>query len=338
MNDIAVIVPVYNGEEFLDSCITSIKEAGKRLSEIIIVDDGSTDKTLEKANKLAKEDKRIKVIHTENHGSYMARITGIKATTSPFIAFIDVDDRFTSGALDFLADLRDKTDVEIAIGGYLEVDSLYENIMKDCSDRFVVHKTAELWPRLMKWKTQEFQWYLWNKLYKRELFHDLVEMEGLCQGDDVLLTTQVFLKANTVVETKRNVYLYYQNPNSMLHSRFGDKDLDLICVWDKVVELTEGENVSSIVKGKTLHDLAMYNRWRLDFTLITRLILSGDKDNDQKYAEDILEWREGLKYHWKDLTLPHAMPRSREMLVIALRFFYSPVKYLLRVVRRRKLV
>ena len=106
MLGISVILPVYNGADMIEACLKSVFSAGSRVAEIIIVDDGSTDETLNNARKLAKSDKRIKVIHTENHGSYTARVTGIKAATSPYLAFIDVDDRFTQGALDFLADLN----------------------------------------------------------------------------------------------------------------------------------------------------------------------------------------------------------------------------------------
>lgn len=328
--DIAVILPVYNGAKMLKDCIASICSAGTRISEIMVVDDGSTDGTLETVQDLAEKDSRIKIIHTENHGSYMARRTGISAASSDYIAFIDVDDRLIPESLDLLAELLEKTDSDVAVGGYYEVDSLDSPVDIIRTDSYTVHSVDEFWLRLMKWKTQEFQWYLVNKLYKRVLFENTVEAEGLCQGDDVLQATQVFLKAKKVVETKSTVYLYYQNPDSILHKEgFGDKDLDLIRVWDKVLELTKNEK-DPLVEGRTLHDLALFNRWRTDFTLITRLIIANDKVLDQKYATDLQNWRNGLKKHWKKLVSPHAMPKNRELLVISLRFFYGPVKRLLR--------
>lgn len=333
MKGISVILPIYNGADMVEDCLRSIFLAGSRVEEIIIVDDGSTDETFAVVQRLAETDKRLKIIHTENHGSYTARITGIRAATSSYLAFIDVDDRFIPGSLDLLADLLYKTKSDIAIGSYLEVNSLEELPSTNNSGEYILRSTDDMWPRLMKWKTQEFLWYLWHKLYKKELFCDLEEAEGLCQGDDVLLSAQLFLRANTVVETKTIIYLYYQNPNSMLHSRFGDRDLDLIRVWDKVSELTAGKE-SPLVDGKSLYDLALFNRWRTDFTLITRLILADDRRLDQRYARDLQGWRESLRKHWKDLISPHALPRSREILIIALRFFYGPVKSLMRFGKR----
>ena len=92
MQDIAVIIPVYNGADMLEACVQSVNCAGKRVSEIIIVDDGSTDQTLSVAEKLAEENKMIRVIHTENHGTYMARTTGMKAAKASYVTSIDVDD------------------------------------------------------------------------------------------------------------------------------------------------------------------------------------------------------------------------------------------------------
>ena len=333
--DIAVILPVYNGAEMLEDCIASICAAGSRISEILVIDDGSTDGTLKVAHRLAEKDDRIKVIHTENHGSYMARRTGIQASSSDYIAFIDVDDRFVSKSLNLLAELLERTESDIAVGGYLKVDSLDSPVDINNMGSSTVRSVDELWPRLMKWRTQEFQWYLVNKLYKRVLFENTIEAEGICQGDDVLQATQVFLKARKIVETESIVYFYYQNPESTMHKRFGEMDLDLIRVWDTVVELTKNER-KPLVDGRSLHDLALFNRWRTDFTLITRLILANDKGLDQKYAQDLQNWRSGLKKHWKDLVSPHALPKNRELLVILLRFFYGPVKIFLRLGKSAK--
>ena len=65
--DISVILPVYNGADMLETCVRSVLSAGKRVAEIIIVDDGSSDDTLAVAEALAAGQSRVKVIHTENH-------------------------------------------------------------------------------------------------------------------------------------------------------------------------------------------------------------------------------------------------------------------------------
>ena len=169
MKDIAVIIPVYNGADMLVPCMEYVFHAGERIAEVIIVDDGSTDNTLETAMKCAEMDQRINVVHKEHNGSYAARITGIQASVSPYLAFLDVDDRFYPGALDMMASLLELNDADGTMGSYREVTSL-EPVIIDGEKPVVRTITDEqMWPRIMKWKTQEFVNYVWNKLYKREL-------------------------------------------------------------------------------------------------------------------------------------------------------------------------
>jgi len=326
MHEITVVIPVYNGENEIEPCIQSVINAGKRVSEIIIVDDGSTDSTLCEAKKLSLTDSRIKVIHTDNHGTYMARRTGMRAASCDYVTSIDADDRYFRGSLDLLAALMEKYNTDAAIGG------LVESYTYECSQDTVqsykvkISSADQMWPRIMKWKTQEFISYI-NKLYKKELVADLIEADGICQGEDVLITCQVFQKVKRIVETNAPMYLYYKNPDSLTRVGFGDHDLDIIRVWDLIVSQMQ-ENRQDL-----LH-MAQFNRWRTDFTLMCRLILAGNKDLDKKYEKELLVWKESLKNHWKDLVLPHVMPRNRELLIVALRFFYNPARIAMRMGRR----
>lgn len=337
MKDISVVIPVYNGAEYLKDCVQSVFDAGKRITEIIIVDDGSTDGTLETADDLAADNPKIRVIHTDNHGSYMARVTGIRAAKTAYIAFIDVDDQFFPGSLDLLAEILEQNDADISFGGIVETaDRDVKFISHPTEDYYsIVHTPEDIWPRIMKWRTQEFLLYIWHKIYKKELFDGLPEVDGICQGDDVILTCKAFLDSGKIVETTAPVYLYYTNPDGLTHKGFSDSDLDLIRVWDTVVDMTDSARNRFYI-DPSLAYLAQYNRWRTDFTLITRLVLSDNKEKDRKYAIELKKWRRGLKNHWWDLVSPHAIPVNREILIIALRFFYTPTKILMRLAKRLK--
>ena len=123
----------------------------------------------------------------------------------------------------------------------------------------------QIWPRIMKWKTQEFLLYIWHKLYKRQLFESLPEIDGICQGDDVLITCKAFMGAKKIVETTAPMYLY-TNPAGLTHKGFSDSDLDLIHVWDEVIDLIKSAD-HDYNMDPSLQYLARYNRWRTDFTL-----------------------------------------------------------------------
>lgn len=327
MKDISVIVPVYNGEKQLESCFRSIYAAGERVAEIIFVDDGSTDNTLSAARRLADTDVRVRVIHTENHGCYAARLTGINNASSRYIAFADVDDCFCEGALDLLAVLLERYSADVAMGGYEET----YNRSKKKPDKGIIkvrtQNSASMWRRIMKWKTQEFVCYVWNKLYKKELFKDFVYEEGINQGEDVLITCQAFIGVRKLVETTAPVYLYYKNPESLTHTGFGDGDTGLLRVWDLIVGIMKKRRPDLLY-------MAQFNRWRTDFTLITRLILTDSHEADQKYSAELKKWRSSLGMHWKELVFAHAMPLNRELLVIGLRFFFVPTRFLMRLAKK----
>ena len=90
--EISIVIPCYNEENNIKRCIDSIKKQSYRDFEVILVDDGSTDKTAEVIKKNIKEDKRFKYYHKENGGVSSARNYGIKKSAGHYISFIDSDD------------------------------------------------------------------------------------------------------------------------------------------------------------------------------------------------------------------------------------------------------
>ena len=111
MNSISIVIPVYNSEKYLKRCIKSVLKQTYIHFELILVNDGSTDKSLEICNEYKKRDNRIKVINKKNEGSIKARKAGIESATSDYITFIDSDDWIHSKTLENI-DKRIKEDKE----------------------------------------------------------------------------------------------------------------------------------------------------------------------------------------------------------------------------------
>lgn len=113
MNKIlSVIVPVYNEEAYLVQCIESIRKQTLKDIEIILIDDGSTDKSGAICDKYADLDKRIKVFHTKNRGLLLSRKLGVEKACSDYITFVDADDFVAEVSFELaLADMQDKIDV-----------------------------------------------------------------------------------------------------------------------------------------------------------------------------------------------------------------------------------
>lgn len=101
---ISVIIPVYNGEQFVGRCVESILEQTYEDFELILVDDGSQDRTGSICDEYAKKDNRVKVIHQKNGGVSRARNQGLQKATGDYITFVDADDYLLPQALETLMD------------------------------------------------------------------------------------------------------------------------------------------------------------------------------------------------------------------------------------------
>lgn len=120
---VSVIVPIYNRERELEKCIMSILNQTYRELEIILVDDGSTDSSLEICQKYAAMDKRVKVIHKENGGLISARKAGLLAAGGKYIAHIDGDDWVEEAYIEELVKATDFGTIDVAIAGFVSEET-----------------------------------------------------------------------------------------------------------------------------------------------------------------------------------------------------------------------
>lgn len=119
---VSVIVPVYNAEQYLETCIDSLKNQTLHDIEIILVDDSSTDFSLDICRKAAKEDSRIKVIHKENEGAGMARNAALSIATGEYIGFADADDYVDTEMFQTLYEKAVRYNSDLVMSGVLFID------------------------------------------------------------------------------------------------------------------------------------------------------------------------------------------------------------------------
>ena len=115
--NISVIVPIYNGELYVEKCINSILAQTNRCFELVLVDDGSTDNSGKICETFAEKDSRVKVIHKKNAGLINARITGIEAAKNELISFVDADDWIDEMFLERMAAVLEDENADIVISG-----------------------------------------------------------------------------------------------------------------------------------------------------------------------------------------------------------------------------
>jgi glycosyltransferase involved in cell wall biosynthesis len=120
-DSVSVIVPVYNSEKYLHNCIESIRNQSYKNFELILINDGSTDKSGEICNQYALRDNRIRVIHAKNNGPAAARNIGIENSKGEFIFFIDSDDFIENDALNLLIKSFRQHKADIIIGDFRKI-------------------------------------------------------------------------------------------------------------------------------------------------------------------------------------------------------------------------
>ena len=119
---VSIVIPVYNVENYLIQCLDSVVSQTYEFLEIILVNDGSTDRSGEICNKYAENDKRIKVFHLDNSGSAEARNKGLDIATGKYVMFLDSDDYLEKDGIEKLLVLAETKALDMVCGRYKIVD------------------------------------------------------------------------------------------------------------------------------------------------------------------------------------------------------------------------
>lgn len=223
---ISVIVPVYNVEKYLEKCVESICLQTYMHLEIILVDDGSTDRSGSICDALAVTDKRITVIHKENGGLSDARNAGMNAANGTFICFFDSDDWVEADTLQKAYMAIRQSGADVAIWGFSKdfVDT------QECVVRSeVLRKPAAVCNRARKDYNMladdtslAMIGYAWNKLYRRcVLVRNQLEFDrGISLVEDMLFNSRALVAANAMVFVDNVGTHYIQRKRETLGAKF----------------------------------------------------------------------------------------------------------------------
>jgi len=208
---ISVIVPVYNTSKFLEQCLNSLINQTFQDMEIICVNDGSTDNSLEILNKYPQ----IKVITQKNQGLSAARNTGIAAAQGEYIGFVDSDDWVDLDFYEKLYNAIISTDADIAAATILRGEVKYR----------VNYQEEKIYTKL-KDKINACNipnsCYVWNKLYKSELIKNNLFRNDI-YFEDMVWMPYILAKSKSLVLTPNTVYHYRRNSNSIVKTKPSEK-------------------------------------------------------------------------------------------------------------------
>ncbi len=217
---ISVIIPAYNAEKRLDRCLESVCGQDWKNLEVLVVDDGSHDNTVQIARAWEEKDPRVHVFHQNNTGVAGARNRALEEYQGEWVRFVDADDFLPAGSIRMLYERAQRDGSDLVMAGY---EHQVAELIKtwNLADRDDSITCDEYLAFLNKNANSFFCGVLWNKLFRRELIErgKIRFTSGLSYGEDFCFVCDYLQNAQRISFSKDVVYRYVRHPHSMTVSQ-----------------------------------------------------------------------------------------------------------------------
>ena len=217
MEKVSVIVPVYNGEKSIKRCAGSILNQDYPELELILVDDGSRDRSWEIIQSIAAADHRVKAIHQENGGVSSARNRALAEASGTYVQFADVDDWLPMDATKMLVREMEAQSAELVVGDFYRV--VDGNVSEKGSIEMGGALTLQQYANAMMLSPADLYYgVLWNKLYRRDIIEQYsIRMdENISYSEDMIFNLEYLLHVKSVAILKAPVYYYQYTKGSLV--------------------------------------------------------------------------------------------------------------------------
>lgn len=264
MPHISVIVPIYNAENCISSCIDSILAQSYNDFELLLINDGSKDNSGIICDKYIAKDNRVRVFHKKNGGAMSARNLGLENAKGEWITFVDSDDTLQHNALDLL---------------YKSSTSSLDAVIANAKQNEII--SGKEWIKLLL--DCKIRCELWGGLYKRNALLDkIIEIpSSIVIGEDFLTNLQYATKSEKIRLIVDNVYNYTQGDSSSLVNSY-----KLTLAHEK--ELLKCINM--ILSGKETE--FAYEIFRKRYLTLERLIFIGQKPYSEEWVKTLMQDKE----------------------------------------------
>ena len=312
---VSVIVPIYNVEKYLDRSVDSLVNQTYENIEIILVDDGTKDSSGKIADRRAKEDSRIKVIHKLNGGLGSARNSGIKEATGEYLLFLDSDDYVDLNTIEELVK-EAKKGYDIVCCGFDRVDEetkkVYSQEMISMPfDELEINKDTIL-------ETAFLNPSGWGKLFKKDIIKDVWFSEDKRAIEDTLFYLEIIPKTKKIKYIKKIMWHYMVRADSLIMS-----------ITEEKANLFE----SNLVEIKQKYVKANYCKEYMDYLAAQVFIhncisipsrLYNNKDvNIGKRIKHIKQYMDTNFSSWRKLKLKVKGRAVKKLAIYIVRFMYK---------------
>ena len=214
---VSLIIPVYNAEKYLRRCLNSAMEQTFQDMEIIVVNDGSQDTSLEICREYEKMDRRFRVINKENTGVSDSRNQAIETARGEYLQFMDSDDWLTPDATESFVHAARKFDCDLVVSDFYRVDGAVFTEKQHIRERGLLTR-AQYAEYMMREPADFYYGVLWNKLYRRSIVqeHQLKMDEDLRWCEDFLFNLNFIRYAGRFTAIQTPVYYYMKRKGSLV--------------------------------------------------------------------------------------------------------------------------
>lgn len=224
---VSIIIPVFNGEEYLTQCLDSIQNQTYGNLEIVVVDDGSSDKSLDIAKSHARKDKRLKIVSQDNRGVSSARNAGLTIACGEYVSFVDDDDAAMPWMIEHLVSVATKNSLDIACAQLF----VRERHTRMVGEKLSIMTSKDAVRNLLYMKQVVTGPYC--KLVKASIAKG-VQFEPYTYGEDLAFNIDILLRARSIAVSDKLVYRYRRNSTSAIGAAFSKKRMDIFRALEHV--------------------------------------------------------------------------------------------------------
>lgn len=258
---VSLIIPVYNSEKYLKECLDSVIKQSYKPIEVILVNDGSTDRSAEIITEYSKRDNRIRVIHHCNQGVSVARNLGMAAATGEYIAFVDSDDILSLDSIE-----KRKENIQEADLIFCRYECFDENGLTDimpissctCLEQNMAIKSVVLDDGF------GYQGYLWNKLYRKDIIVDnhIEFEEGISYNEDKLFNLMYLLACKRIAVSNDVVYQYRKDSGGAMNRLKCATDNEYAQIVSEFKAFDIMLDILAEIDVRLYHQVALYSQER----------------------------------------------------------------------------
>lgn len=271
---ISIIVPVYNAEENLDRCISSIIGQTYQNMELILINDGSTDYSGEICAAWMNKDSRIKYCYQDNSGVSEARNLGMKYATGSYIAFVDSDDYIETSFCEKMIEKLIESKADII---FCERKNYYSD------GRMIA--TGDNSHKLLTVPSEEYEYYgykerrsVWGAVYRVDVLKNLKFSKRLAVGEDALFLAHAIQKSKLLAYYDEPLYYYTIQNESAYFGKFTEQKNTEIAAWIQICDAIKNNGITKMSAVATCATVAT--------TMLARY--AGDPNFDRRYIGELI--------------------------------------------------